>query len=78
MISRSDSFTAASPVSLPVVSCDIRLDQQPGSRWRPQLSPAHFQILLQNLTAIKVRATFGENGEGTVTDTQRRNLIASS
>lgn len=44
------------------------------------MSPAHFQTLLQNLTAIKVRATFGENGEGTVrhSDQQQQNLIASS
>lgn len=40
-----------------------RLDEQPGSRWKPQLSSFQFQRLLQNLTAIKIRATFGENGE---------------
>ncbi|KAK5860490.1 hypothetical protein PBY51_021964 [Eleginops maclovinus] len=42
----------------------FRLDEQPGSRWRPQISSAQFQTLLQNLTAIKIRATFGENGRG--------------
>lgn len=40
-----------------------RLDEQHGSRWRPRLSSFDFQTLLQNLTAIKIRATFGENGE---------------
>lgn len=40
-----------------------RLDEQPGSSWRPQLSSLQFQRLLQNLTAIKLRATFGENGQ---------------
>lgn len=44
-----------------VVSC--RLDEQPRSRWRPQLSSLQFQTLLQNLTAIKVRATFSQEGE---------------
>ncbi|XP_068197804.1 laminin subunit gamma-2 [Antennarius striatus] len=41
-----------------------RLDERPGSRWTPQLSPFQFQTLLQNLTAIKIRATYGENGRG--------------
>lgn len=40
-----------------------RLDEQPGSKWKPQLSSAEFQTLLSNLTAIKIRGTFGENGE---------------
>ncbi|XP_054452611.1 laminin subunit gamma-2 [Anoplopoma fimbria] len=46
------------------INYSFRLDEQPGSRWRPQLSPSQFQTLLQNLTAVKVRATFGENGRG--------------
>ncbi|XP_071782542.2 laminin subunit gamma-2 [Centroberyx gerrardi] len=46
------------------ISYSFRLDQRPGSRWKPQLSAAHFQTLLQNLTAIKIRMTFGENGRG--------------
>ncbi|KAM7399987.1 hypothetical protein PAMA_004603 [Pampus argenteus] len=46
------------------ISYSFRLDEQPGSRWRPQLSAFQFQSLLQNLTAIKIRATFGENGRG--------------
>ncbi|KAM3866132.1 laminin subunit gamma-2 [Diretmus argenteus] len=50
------------------ISYSFRLDQQPGSKWRPQLSPFQFQTLLQNLTAIKIRATFGENGRGYLDD----------
>ncbi|MEQ2164365.1 hypothetical protein GOODEAATRI_006014 [Goodea atripinnis] len=46
------------------ISYTFRLDEQLGSRWRPQLSSSEFQKLLQNLTAIKIRATFGENGRG--------------
>ncbi|KAM6989831.1 laminin subunit gamma-2 [Tautogolabrus adspersus] len=46
----------------------FRLDEQPGSRWRPQISSAQFQTLLQNVTAIKIRATFGENGRGYIDD----------
>ncbi|XP_055084617.1 laminin subunit gamma-2 [Periophthalmus magnuspinnatus] len=34
------------------------------SLWSPQLSSFSFQTLLQNLTAIKIRATFGHNGRG--------------
>ncbi|KAK2822902.1 hypothetical protein Q5P01_022967 [Channa striata] len=48
----------------------FRLDEQPSSKWRPQLSSAHFQTLLQNLTAIKIRATFGENGRGYLDNVQ--------
>lgn len=40
-----------------------RLEEKPGSKWKPQLSSFQFQTLLQNLTAVKIRATFGENGE---------------
>lgn len=40
-----------------------RLDEQPASKWKPQLSSKEFQTLLSNLTAIKIRGTFGENGE---------------
>lgn len=39
-----------------------RLDEQPSSRWNPQLSTPEFQTLLNNLTAIKIRITFGEEG----------------
>lgn len=40
-----------------------RLDEKPDSRWRPPISSIQFQRLLQNITAVKIRATFGENGE---------------
>lgn len=45
------------------ISVHKRLDEQPGSKWKPQLSSTEFQTLLSNLTAIKIRGTFGENGE---------------
>ncbi|KAM9718860.1 laminin subunit gamma-2-like isoform 2-T2 [Menidia menidia] len=44
----------------------FRLD--PGSGWRPQLSSFEFQTLLQNLTDIRIRATFGETGRGYLDD----------
>uniref|UniRef100_H3CD97 Laminin, gamma 2 n=1 Tax=Tetraodon nigroviridis TaxID=99883 RepID=H3CD97_TETNG len=37
----------------------FRLDEQPSSGWRPQLSSQQFQTLLQNLTSLRIRATFG-------------------
>ncbi|XP_013882894.1 laminin subunit gamma-2 isoform X2 [Austrofundulus limnaeus] len=46
------------------INYSFRLDEQSDRKWRPQLSSDQFQKLLQNLTAIKVRATFGENGRG--------------
>ncbi|XP_024124337.1 laminin subunit gamma-2 [Oryzias melastigma] len=46
------------------IGYSFRLDQQPGSGWRPPLSPFEFQKLLQNLTAIRIRTTFGEAGRG--------------
>lgn len=39
----------------------FRLDEH---QWSPQLSSFDFQKLLQNLTAIKIRATFGDHGRG--------------
>lgn len=41
----------------------LRLDEQQGSEWRPRLSSFQFQTLLHNLTDIKIRGTFGENGK---------------
>lgn len=41
----------------------LRLDEQQGSEWRPHLSSFQFQTLLHNLTDIKIRGTFGENGK---------------
>ncbi|XP_039858426.1 laminin subunit gamma-2 isoform X1 [Simochromis diagramma] len=46
------------------ITYSFRLDERPGSKWRPQLSALQFQTLLQNLTAIKIRATFGDTGRG--------------
>ncbi|XP_061587531.1 laminin subunit gamma-2 [Cololabis saira] len=46
----------------------FRLDQEPAGRWRPQLSPGQFQKLLQNLTALRIRTTFGEKGRGYLDD----------
>ncbi|XP_051554697.1 laminin subunit gamma-2-like [Myxocyprinus asiaticus] len=50
------------------ITYTFRLDEQPGSKWRPQLSSTEFQTLLSNLTAIKIRGTFGENGRGYLDD----------
>ncbi|KAF1383164.1 hypothetical protein PFLUV_G00128460 [Perca fluviatilis] len=52
------------------ISYSFRLDEGPGSRWRPQLSSSQFQTLLQNLTAIKIRATFGQDGRGYLDNVQ--------
>ncbi|XP_034559049.1 laminin subunit gamma-2 [Notolabrus celidotus] len=46
----------------------FRLNEAPSSRWTPQISPLQFQTLLQNLTAIKIRGTFGDNGRGYLDD----------
>lgn len=43
--------------------CYYRLDEMPGSKWKPELSSLQFQTLLSNLTAIMIRGTFGENGK---------------
>ncbi|XDV27541.1 hypothetical protein PO909_031046 [Leuciscus waleckii] len=50
------------------ISYTFKLDEQPGSKWKPQLSSMEFQTLLSNLTAIKIRGTFGENGRGYLDD----------
>lgn len=55
------------------ISYTFRLDEQL-DKWRPQLSSFQFQKLLQNLTAIKIRATFGENGRGYLDDV---NLVSA-
>uniref|UniRef100_A0A8C4SH56 Laminin subunit gamma-2 n=1 Tax=Erpetoichthys calabaricus TaxID=27687 RepID=A0A8C4SH56_ERPCA len=39
----------------------FRLDEVPSSRWSPQLTSLEFQKLLENLTAIKIRGTYGQN-----------------
>ncbi|XP_060786974.1 laminin subunit gamma-2 [Neoarius graeffei] len=50
------------------ITYTFRLDEQPNSRWKPQLSAPEFQALLSNLTAIKIRVTFGEGGHGYLDD----------
>uniref|UniRef100_A0A8C1SEY0 Laminin, gamma 2 n=1 Tax=Cyprinus carpio TaxID=7962 RepID=A0A8C1SEY0_CYPCA len=50
------------------VAYTFKLDEQPSSKWKPQLSSKEFQTLLSNLTAIKIRGTFGENGRGYLDD----------
>uniref|UniRef100_A0A673GN29 Laminin subunit gamma-2-like n=1 Tax=Sinocyclocheilus rhinocerous TaxID=307959 RepID=A0A673GN29_9TELE len=50
------------------VTYTFKMDEQPGSKWKPQLSSKEFQTLLSNLTAIKIRGTFGENGRGYLDD----------
>ncbi|XP_029930375.1 laminin subunit gamma-2 [Myripristis murdjan] len=52
------------------ITYSFRLDERLSCRWRPQLSSLQFQMLLQNLTAIKIRATFGENGRGYLDNVQ--------
>lgn len=46
------------------ITYSFRLDEMPGSKWKPELSSLQFQTLLSNLTAIMIRGTFGENGRG--------------
>uniref|UniRef100_A0A3B4FKL8 Laminin subunit gamma 2 n=1 Tax=Pundamilia nyererei TaxID=303518 RepID=A0A3B4FKL8_9CICH len=46
------------------ITYSFRLDERPGSKWRPQLSALQFQTLLQNLTAIKIRLLFLFSGRG--------------
>lgn len=50
------------------IKYSFRLDERPDSRWKPQISSLQFQKLLQNVTAIKIRATFGDNGRGYLDD----------
>uniref|UniRef100_A0A3B3VEF0 Laminin subunit gamma 2 n=1 Tax=Poecilia latipinna TaxID=48699 RepID=A0A3B3VEF0_9TELE len=56
------------------ISYTFRLDEKSSSKWKPQLSSFEFQKLLQNLTAIKIRATFGEDGRGYLDDV---NLVSA-
>ncbi|XP_031418930.2 laminin subunit gamma-2 [Clupea harengus] len=46
------------------ITYTFRLDELPGSKWKPELSSLQFQTLLSNLTGIMIRGTFGENGRG--------------
>ncbi|KAI5103910.1 laminin subunit gamma-2 [Silurus meridionalis] len=50
------------------ITYTFRLDEQRNSKWTPQLSALEFQTLLSNITAIKIRVTFGEEGYGHLDD----------
>ncbi|TSO57285.1 Laminin subunit gamma-2 [Bagarius yarrelli] len=50
------------------ITYTFRLDERPSSKWAPHLSASEFQTLLSNLTAIKIRVTFGEEGRGYLDD----------
>uniref|UniRef100_H3ACQ9 Laminin subunit gamma 2 n=1 Tax=Latimeria chalumnae TaxID=7897 RepID=H3ACQ9_LATCH len=66
--------TAPLPTLTKTLPCGItktytfRLDEHPSSNWSPQLSAADFHRLLQNLTAIKIRATYGLYSTGYLDD----------
>ncbi|KAF2984592.1 hypothetical protein EK904_003538 [Melospiza melodia maxima] len=42
----------------------FRLDEHPSSKWSPRLNHFEFRTLLGNLTALWIRATFGEYSTG--------------
>ncbi|XP_036128726.1 laminin subunit gamma-2 [Molossus molossus] len=42
----------------------FRLNEHPSSNWSPQLSYFEFRRLLRNLTALRIRATYGEYSTG--------------
>ncbi|NXO00628.1 LAMC2 protein, partial [Rhinopomastus cyanomelas] len=42
----------------------FRLDEQPSSQWSPRLNMFEYRRLLGNLTALRIRATFGEYSTG--------------
>lgn len=42
----------------------FRLSEHPSSHWSPQLSYFEFRRLLRNLTALRIRATYGEYSTG--------------
>ncbi|XP_027790818.2 laminin subunit gamma-2 [Marmota flaviventris] len=42
----------------------FRLNEHPSSNWSPQLSYFEFRRLLRNLTALQIRATYGEYSTG--------------
>lgn len=52
------------------INFSFRLDEQPDSPWWPRLTPFQFQTLLQNLSTVMIRATFGENGRGYLDNVQ--------
>ncbi|XP_012368222.1 laminin subunit gamma-2 [Octodon degus] len=42
----------------------FRLNEHPSSNWSPQLSYFEYRRLLRNLTAVRIRATYGEYSTG--------------
>ncbi|NXT01000.1 LAMC2 protein, partial [Jacana jacana] len=42
----------------------FRLDEHPSSKWSPRLNHFEYRRLLGNLTALRIRATFGEYSTG--------------
>uniref|UniRef100_A0A4W2DYL2 Uncharacterized protein n=1 Tax=Bos indicus x Bos taurus TaxID=30522 RepID=A0A4W2DYL2_BOBOX len=42
----------------------FRLNEHPSSNWRPKLSYFEYRRLLRNLTALRIRATYGEYSTG--------------
>ncbi|XP_064450284.1 laminin subunit gamma-2 isoform X6 [Mirounga angustirostris] len=42
----------------------FRLNERPSSNWSPQLSYFEYRRLLRNLTALRIRATYGEYSTG--------------
>nr|XP_025856942.1 laminin subunit gamma-2 isoform X2 [Vulpes vulpes] len=42
----------------------FRLNERPSSQWSPQLSYFEYRRLLRNLTALRIRATYGEYSTG--------------
>ncbi|XP_012495418.1 PREDICTED: laminin subunit gamma-2 [Propithecus coquereli] len=42
----------------------FRLNEHPSSKWSPQLSYFEYRRLLRNLTALRIRATYGEYSTG--------------
>ncbi|XP_004396930.1 PREDICTED: laminin subunit gamma-2 [Odobenus rosmarus divergens] len=42
----------------------FRLNERPNSNWSPQLSYFEYRRLLRNLTALRIRATYGEYSTG--------------
>uniref|UniRef100_A0A8D9B170 Laminin subunit gamma-1 n=1 Tax=Cacopsylla melanoneura TaxID=428564 RepID=A0A8D9B170_9HEMI len=59
----------------------FRLHEHPDYGWQPKLSPQNFISVLANLTAIKIRATYAQNGVGFLDDvkleTARRGAAGS-
>lgn len=46
------------------LSLIYRLDEQPSNTWSPRLSRAEYYRLIGNLTALRIRATYGDSKLG--------------